>query len=131
MAALVAPSPQLVRHEFPFFAAQLNAAIGALLSGCLLTVMPKDWPPHERALAISRIPLPHDMLDKTSLSLSAICRWLRVGLESKLLSSDILVPLGGAPVRSEPATFQQAFPFACAFLLSFPSLTCRHTFRIF
>lgn len=29
-------------HDFPFFAAQLNAAIGALLSGCLLTVMPKD-----------------------------------------------------------------------------------------
>ncbi|CAE7589393.1 crtp3 [Symbiodinium natans] len=29
-------------HEFPFFAAQLNAAIGALLSGCLLIVMPKD-----------------------------------------------------------------------------------------
>ena len=32
-----------LRHEFPFFAAQLNAAIGALLSGCLLIVMPKDW----------------------------------------------------------------------------------------
>ena len=60
VTSLVAAFRQPARHDFPFFAAQLNAAIGALLSGCLLTVMPKDWPPHESAVVIRKIPLPRD-----------------------------------------------------------------------
>ncbi|CAE7218194.1 crtp2, partial [Symbiodinium pilosum] len=37
-------------HDFPFFAAQLNAAIGVLLSGCLLTVLPKDSRASQRGI---------------------------------------------------------------------------------